>query len=252
VSHGAGGQVNRAGAVDALPLHMTLWQRVDPRSPPADIARLLADASAAPFSDRDTHTDFVRRLDGPQHGDEARAARYLEALARVRRLADEGRSLTWEVAAAIQGVVLGLDGPAEVRSGEAFARGGEHRYACLPDLQERFAARLALWDAADVDPVVAACGVYLDIIFLHPFVDGNARAARLAYELLLRRARRPVPRLEDLLRLRKRPGDADDFWRLVRLSAASIAGLARRCPHGERTGDGARPVPDDAGGGPSR
>ena len=215
-------------ALDAMTPHLAMWARVDVTAPPDDVAAWLARAAAVRASDEDPHRRYIDRFDAPQHDDLARASRYLAALDDVRARADRGEALTLDALTRTQAIVLGLDGAAPLRVTDAFARGGAHRYPFVEDLAERLDARLACWRAPHRDAVVAACGLYLDVIFTHPFDDGNTRAASLCYERVCRAARRPTPRFEDLVRLRKDPGDARGFWRMVRLSAASIVGQTRR------------------------
>ncbi|MFO0607338.1 MAG: Fic family protein [Polyangiales bacterium] len=212
-------------ARDAMSPHLALWTRVDVTDPPPEVRPWLARAVAA-GSAVDLHRRFVARFDGPQHADGARAARYLAALDLVRAAADRGEALTVDALARVQGVVLGLPDDAPLRRTDAFARGGAHRYPMVPGFDALVRARFDAWEGATVDPVVTACGRYLDVIFLHPFEDGNARAARLALEWALRRAGRPTPRLEDLVALRKEPGDARSFWRMVRVCAGLVARAA--------------------------
>ncbi|MFO0651259.1 MAG: Fic family protein [Polyangiales bacterium] len=215
-------------ARDAMTPHLAMWTRVDVAAPPDDVAPWLARAAAAGASVEDHHRRYIDRYDGPQHADPARTARYRTALDDLRARADRGEALTLDALAHTQGLVLGLDGAAPLRVTDAFARGGAHRYPFTEDLAATLDARLACWRAPHLDAVVAACGLYLDVIFTHPFDDGNTRAANLCYERMFRAARRPTPRFEDLLVLRKDPGDARGFWRMVRLSAASIVGQTRR------------------------
>lgn len=215
-------------ALDAMTPHLAMWTRVDVTSPPDEVAAWLARAAAVSASIDDPHRRYIDRFDAPQHADPTRTERYLAALDDVRSRADRGEALTLDALAHTQAIVLGLDGAAPLRVTDAFARGGAHRYPLVEDLAAMLDARLACWRAPHLDAVVAACGLYLDVIFTHPFDDGNTRAASLCYERVFRALRRPTPRFEDLLRLRKEPGDARGFWRMVRLSAASIVGQTRR------------------------
>jgi hypothetical protein len=86
-----------------------------------------------------------------------------------------------------QQIVLDVPEVPALRTTDAFAKGGRERYPIVPDLRERLAA--ALRDAEDpgTSLIVRAVRLYLDICFLHPFADGNARAARLALDHLLTR-----------------------------------------------------------------
>lgn len=119
--------------------------------------------------------------------DEGRGARMFDALARMREQALTRAPLTVEMLRDWQRLVLGPDGDVSLRKHHAWAKEGRERYGV-----DRLAQRLedALADTADesLDPVATAARVHLDLCFLHPFVDGNARAARLALDFVLTRA----------------------------------------------------------------
>ena len=66
---------------------------------------------------------------------------------------------------------------------------------------------------------------YLDVIYTHPFADGNARAARLWLEYFLRRAGLPSPPLRPLVLRPKPAGDVDSAWGLAALTARLMSGL---------------------------
>jgi hypothetical protein len=119
--------------------------------------------------------------------------------------------------------VLGVDDDAPiVRGGPAGCR--DRRYGWWPRLEERLAAKLAADAREPLHPVLAGARLYLDLIHIHPFVDGNARAARLGLLWWLALAGLPAPRLDPLVRLPKPAGAAP--WTFVRLIAAG----ARSCP----------------------
>jgi hypothetical protein len=81
-----------------------------------------------------------------------------------------------------------LDGPAPLRTTDAFAKRGRERYPTLPDLRDRLVATLREATDPTIPLVERATRAYLDICFLHPFVDGNARAARLVLDHVIGRA----------------------------------------------------------------
>jgi len=132
---------------------------------------------------RDAHRAFIESRDRAR--DPIRADRMATALEACRASARCGEPLTFELLADWQQVVLGLEAPPAWRTTDALAR--HVRYAYWPDLPVRFAA--ALEQANSNDPVeVRAVRAYLDVCFFHPFTDGNARAARLAFDHVLTRA----------------------------------------------------------------
>lgn len=134
---------------------------------------------------RDGHVAFIERVDGAR--DDERARRMFRALRMARDSAARGDRLSWGLLARWQGVVLGLGEAVPFRCGEAFAHGGRERYGASADLSSRFERCLVDTEEVGVTPVARAARVYLDVCFVHPFPDGNARAARLALDHVLTR-----------------------------------------------------------------
>lgn len=208
---------------EALVPHLLATLRLDWGRPPDDVRALLARVDALPWRDTGAHEDYVARVDEPAHPDPARTARYLDALGAVRAHADAGGAVEWDVLRQVQSTALGR--PAGFREGPAFARGGEETYAWFPGVEAMFRRKVAVDGADGAHALVKACRLYLDLIFFHPFVDGNARAARLWFEFVLRRARVPTPPLLDLVRLPKVAGSAELPWTLVRLAAKRLVAI---------------------------
>jgi hypothetical protein len=205
---------------EALVPHLLATLRVDWGRPPDDVARLLGQVDAAPWRETGAHEAYLDEVDAPAHGDPAREARYRAGLAEVRALADAGAALEWEAMQRVQAAVLGA--PAAFRDGPAFARGGDETYAWFAGVEAMFRRKVAVDGADGAHALVKACRLYLDVIFFHPFADGNARAARLWLEFLLRRARVPTPPLADLVRLPKVAGSPALPWTFVRLAAKRL------------------------------
>jgi hypothetical protein len=127
------------------------------------------------------------------------------ALELARDTAKRGVPLTVDALVEFQGVVLGHC--VELRTGDAFAKGGRERYSILPDLRERL--EMCLADASNEAPTpVRAARAYLDVCFFHPFDDGNARAARVALDYVLTAAGLGLHAAEPLFMLARAAGDA--------------------------------------------
>lgn len=141
-------------------------------------------AHPAPVRD-DGHRRFIAEVDRPR--DPTRADRLAEALSAARADARAGRPLTLERLTEWQTLVLGA--PTAFRTGVAVAHGGAERYGLEPDTERRFAACLNEANRSDTPAIARAARAYLDVCFFHPFPDGNARAARLALDYVLTRAR---------------------------------------------------------------
>jgi hypothetical protein len=202
---------------EALVPHLLATLSIDWRSPPEDVRQLLDELGALPWLETTEHESFLEHVDGPVHGDPERDARYRTALAEVRSFATSAAPLDLEAMLRIQTIVLGK--PVSLRTTTAFAKGGREAYAWFEGFEDMFRRKITA-DAVDAcHALVRACRLYLDVIFFHPFEDGNARAARLWFEFVLRRARVPVPPIEDVVRLEKPAGDAEAAWRFVRFAA---------------------------------
>jgi len=211
---------------DGLAAHRGLG--LDWEAPPVELEPWLDAAGEVEFQETEAQELYLTEIDLPAHvGDEGRRERYLRALGEIRSLADAGAPLGWAELSAIQGRVLGLRGPAPLRGGDAFARGGQEVYPWSPGLAEEFAARVGY---ALGNPVLEGVRRYLDLIFFHPFDDGNARAARLSLEFALRAGALPSPPLAPFVRLPKPAGSAERAWDLALLICRGVLKGAGVCP----------------------
>jgi hypothetical protein len=134
----------------------------------------------------DGHLAFVEARDRARGGE--RAERMVAAIELVRAAALGGEELSVGMLSDWQRVVLGEE-EVGLRTREAFAYGGRHRYGTEPGTWAEFERCVAEANEVGAVPVVGlAARVYLDVLFFHPFEDGNARAARLALDYVLTRA----------------------------------------------------------------
>ena len=104
------------------------------------------------------------------------------------------------------------DGPRE--EPWAWAKGGGERYSLDNDLLDRRLQSLG-------QPFASCLRAYLDILFFHPFSDGNSRAARLAFHFLASRDGLQFRIADPLFRL-SLPAGSLPSYRLFQ-------NLARRC-----------------------
>jgi hypothetical protein len=215
--------------VEALRLHLLATLNTHWDAPDQALAAMFADVDALAWRETGAMEEYVARFDTPAQeltgrGSpefiEARRARFMAALARVRELADTGGSANWDALREVQAVVLGRE--VEFRSGPAFAHGGRERYGHWPDLEAMFTRKLEVDDADACHPVAKAARLYLDLIYVHPFEDGNARAARLWLEFMLRRARVPTPALGPLIKWPKRPQSVARYVAFQQLVARAL------------------------------
>lgn len=168
----------------------------------------------------DGHARFIERHDRAR--DPARADRMVQALAACRASAERGERLDFERLSTLQALVLGVDA-ADLRTGDAFAKGGRERYAHDVGLRKRFEGWLAESNDRATPVPVRAARVYLDVCFAHPFVDGNARAARLALDHVLTREGLVLRTVDPLFLVSRSAVDQHGAWALTWL-VARLAG----------------------------
>ncbi|MFJ9871316.1 Fic family protein [Streptomyces sp. NPDC101165] len=112
--------------------------------------------------------------------------RVLTALEQALADAKQGRQLTFALLADWQRTVLNRDSVG-FRAMPAFAKGGQERYGLALDTLARFEPCLSESTRSDLPLPSRAARTYLDVLFFHPFEDGNARAAMLALAFVLAR-----------------------------------------------------------------
>ncbi|MFB7708815.1 Fic family protein [Streptomyces sp. NPDC056105] len=170
--------------------------------------------------------------EGIRSSDLDRGHRLLAALAQSREDASHRRPLTCTLLTGWQQLVLGMPG-VQFRRGDAFAKGGQERYALTPHTQRDF--QHCLRDSADPRVPLAsrAARAYLDVAFFHPFPDGNARLAMLtlAYVLELEEVRLDQVGPLQITRYADDDVGAADLAALVFVLIRSTFRRAARFPH---------------------
>jgi hypothetical protein len=149
------------------------------------------------------------------------------ALEEVRRAAADGGPLTFALLARWQRIVLEVD-EACFRTGPAFAKLGRERYAWWPELPALFDRCLAEATDDEVPLPSRAARVYLDVAFVHPFDDGNARSAMLALYYVLAREGVVLDHAAPILRVSRVAHDAIGARGLAGLIEVLITSMHRR------------------------
>ncbi|MEV7367775.1 Fic family protein [Streptomyces sp. NPDC091299] len=214
--------------------------------PPEDhLERWLAVREAVPWQEcpdgggdgpvtpsRDGAAEDIRAFDGAL--DAARADGLLAALDLMRADAARGAPLDVELLRGWQRHVLGTAQPPGFRVSPAFAKGGRERYGIGPDSRDRLDACLAESAAEGGRPLpltARAARAYLDVCFFHPFDDGNARSAFLAFLFVLAREGVALNGVGLVRRIRFRADEPKDALTLARYAACHLTetrGLASR------------------------
>ncbi|MFG2557055.1 Fic family protein [Streptomyces sp. NPDC048581] len=119
------------------------------------------------------------------------------------------------------------------RTMPAFAKGGRERYSLAPDTQARFEHCLAESASPDLPLPSRAARTYLEVLFFHPFEDGNARAATLALAFVLGREGVSLDQVHPLQATRW-ADDAEGAADLAVLLGILITAAERRRSHGRQ------------------
>lgn len=198
------------------PDHLQSWWRVRSEVPWATVsAPILGPVPCL----RDGLLDHVR--DGATRGPD-RAARLERALVAARGTT----VLDFEELSAWQALVLGR--PESFRTGPAFAKGGRERYGLSSDTFARFRSCLEEANDRSIPLPSRAARVYLDVCFVHPFPDGNGRAAFLSLAHLLHREQVEVDQIAPATNVARHADDRSGAIDLVRLLQVLIRGSRRR------------------------
>ncbi|MGC4119826.1 MAG: Fic family protein [Myxococcales bacterium] len=187
-------------------------------------ARARVDWSAAPQakpgeSGEDGHRRFIDSVDVARSSE--RAERMRQGLGAARMWAQQGALLSFELIAQLHAIATYSGGA--MRTTEAFAKGGAERYGFSQDLRQRFERCLDDADDAAVPLLGRAARLYLDVCFFHPFADGNARTARLAFDFVLAREGVVLREVRPLFSAPIPAGDGDAYSAFLRL-LATLAG----------------------------
>jgi hypothetical protein len=185
--------------------------------------------SAAPA--RDGFRDFFLGTRGGRDGEGT--VRLMTALDVAFADAEQDRPLTFALMAKWQRIVLGHD-LVGFRTLPAFAKGGRERYGLAPGSQALFERCLSETAQPDLPLPSRAARAYLDVLFFHPFEDGNARAAMLALAFVLAREGVLLDQVHPLQTTRW-ADDAEGAADLAALLGILITAAERRgCPgHGQ-------------------
>lgn len=214
--------------MDSTYAHLEKMLTFDWRSPPASVVSALRSTGAPTFRPGDLSRCHRQDLAAEGRRDPDRATRMLAATAAVEAAVDRRQAPTLGSLCAVQRLVLGAADEDQDQDQDLLRTGPAHchrrRYGWWPGLPARLGAKLRADAVEPLHPLLRAVRLYLDLIHLHPFVDGNARAARLRLTWWLALGGLPLPRLDPLIRTPKLA--SADPWSFVHILARGVA----QCP----------------------
>lgn len=135
-----------------------------------------------------------------------------------------------------QRAVLGV-ADAPFRDGPAFAKEGRERYGLDAETPARFAECLAGSQDRELPVAARAARVYLDVCFFHPFADGNARSALLAFAFVLAKDDIVLDEVGPMAQVQRPADDVEGAAGLANLVVALIEGTHRRSSRSSHTAE---------------
>jgi prophage maintenance system killer protein len=191
-------------------LHTTLsmqWQK-----PPALLENLLGKAQPMLYRKmlvpRTVHEQIGKRCGS-------------EAFGLIQRFASVNKGISFALMQEVQRSVLQCS-EAEFRKHTAYTSVRPERYAYFTGIEDLFTRKVKQDDEDDLHPLLKAARLYLDLIFFHPFNDGNARAAMLWLAFSCLRAGYPAPDLRKIIVFPFKPGDEENYWSFTGLLANKV------------------------------
>src|SRR5262249_42276824 len=122
--------------------------------------------------------------------------------------------------------------PATFRRQPAFAKGGRERYDGGENAESRFRSSLREINERRVPLTARAGRAYLDVLFFHPFEDGNARAGSLTLDFALAPQCIQLVQMAPLLMISRFASDRDGALSLVKLISILVQSTRRRTTTG--------------------
>lgn len=168
----------------------------------------------------DAHRRYIELRDRPRSA--TRADAMIRALVRARWGAEKGLALDTALLREWQELAMYPSKDVSFRNGEAFAKDRAERYGRPKDLEKRLAEALKAASDVSTSPIARGARIYLDLCFLHPFKDGNARAARLALDYVLTQAGLALLDGPPIFAIARWAHDEQEPWRFQRTLATCV------------------------------
>jgi hypothetical protein len=199
---------------DALQQHLQATSEINWSHPPVQLSTRLANLQ--PASDiPDTHSQYIDKVDKARSDE--RAANMHQALVQVRRDARDKQELSFSLLQYWQQFVLQSD-QILFRKYPAYAKNGLEIYDIDVTTEQCFVDKLGNDGQDTAHPICKAVRTYLDICFFHPFNDGNARSARLAYDFYTFSIGYSFKDLRPLFSLPRAAGRKDEYLNFLELA----------------------------------
>jgi prophage maintenance system killer protein len=169
---------------------------------------------------RDGYRHYLETFVRPR--DPARAERLITVLALVREESTPQLVLNAARLAKWHQLAVGPSASA-LRTTAAFAKNGRERYGMLEPFESTFSACVKQATDDRWSLSARATRVYFDVLFFHPFNDGNARLAALTLESVLARQRVRLSQVAPLFTVQRCAADPRGIELFMQLLEKLIA-----------------------------
>jgi prophage maintenance system killer protein len=188
---------------EALVPHLEITMRMRWAAPSGFISSLLQRCESV------SHSDFMEK-ETKIRSIENRCGK--KALEKVLILAEQKENITFEKMQSVQQLILPKEQTVAFRIYPAYCDVRNERYFHFDGLEKMFSIKIRKDDVDEVHPLLKAVRLYLDIIFFHPFNDGNARAALLWMIFHCKRSGFSLPDFGTIFSFPFIPGDEKNYW----------------------------------------
>lgn len=195
---------------DALVPHLSATLTMNWHQPPARIAAKLGRLHPQnSFPKHNGQVDQVLKKCGHQ------------AFLAVSQAAQTDQHLTFSSMCWVQGLILDR-ASVSFRKSVAFTSNRKERYAYFSELEKMFRIKVEQDDLDACHPLIKAVRLYLDLIFFHPFPDGNSRAGLIWFAFHCMRAKYRIPDFRDFFGFGFRPGNKTCYWEFCAMAIKDV------------------------------
>lgn len=187
---------------EALVPHLETTLQMNWNAPPAILLSLLQQCDAmAPHSFQENDKQFPHI--------ENRCGK--DALREIILLAQQKENVSFENFQRVQRLIPEMK-TVSFRLHPAYCDVRQERYFHFEGMEKMFSVKISKDGLDEVHPLLKMVRLCLDIIFFHPFNDGNARASILWTVFLCKQNNFPLPDLGSTLRFPFIAGNEKNYW----------------------------------------
>ena len=155
-----------------------------------------------------THLDYCRNIDFKFYGEDSKRLQdYSNAIKFVVGRTSSNNIIQFDDFLAAQKILLKKSSDLRTTTAYCYRNGKLAFYPKETDLENLMKVRIQFINSLKTHPFIKATLIYLDIIFIHPFKDGNARAARIWADFFLCKYEMDPQWILRIISIHKSPND---------------------------------------------